>query len=214
MTTAPVTAATPQAPHKRKAKKRRSSALKWVIGFVVMMIVGMGSAFFITKKNDPNKDKSRPEDIASNQLSRPGLNHDEVNEWILEIIPASTKLNSAKFYNQLAELEPYYTKEGWKYYNGMLERYDVVKLLKKGNFSTVPQIDGEPEYLEEGVENKAYYWKIKLKMTLSMRSDTRRLDQPMAAHIRLVRVPTAFREDGIAIAALNFLPTGPAVPVK
>ena len=207
-----MTPAPPRAPSRPKAKKRKSAARMVIIGVVVMMVTSMTAAWFITHKTAP-KDHANPADVAGDHLNRPGLSHDDVKDWVLEVIPNSTRFTSNQFYNQLATLEPYYTKEGWKYYRGMLERYDVVKLLKKATFSVSPQVDGDPEFLEEGVDNKVFYWKVKLKMTLIMRSESKRLDQPMAAHIRLVRVPREFRDDGVAIASLNFLPIGPAVPV-
>jgi hypothetical protein len=42
-------------------------------------------------------------------------------------------------------------------------------------------------------------------MTLAIRNQTKRLDQQMVAHIRIVRVSKECCEDGIAIASMSFL---------
>jgi len=194
------------------APAKNNGWMIWVGGFVGIMLCNMVAAFVITHK--PSGPPAASEaDILADHLTKPGLSHDEVTEWVEGFIPLTTEFDSREFYNQIASLEPWFTKEGWKFYRGMLDRYKFIKLLRSGAFKITPRIDAPLEFLEEGVDKKAYYWKVKLKMTLIMRSDSKRLDLPLAAHVRLVRVPVAFRDDGVAVGSLNFLQTGPAIPV-
>lgn len=211
MTTVPPQQSDKSARRVAKAKRQKRMMKIWGGIFAGLMLTGMSAAYLITHK--PGSVKIDAGDIEADSLNKPGKSNDEIAQWAEEIVPGTTSFVSAQFYNQINDLEQYFTKNGWKFYRGMLDRYDLIKLLRAGSFSITPNIDAPPEFLEQGVDNRVYYWKIKLKMTLVMQSDTRRLDQPMSAHVRIVRVPHSVRSDGVAIDSLNFLPNGPAVPV-
>ena len=181
-----------------------------LIAFVIIVVVGVSAMVIHQRGGIGGPPPPNVEDLRRDHLAAPGLTDQQVLEYSTEVLAKAVTFDAREFYNQLAELRPYFTNDGWTLFERTLERIDVVNMMQSGRFVVTPELAGEPKLVSSGVDAAIYQWRVAVPLKITLQSADRSLERVMIAHARIIRQSIDAFPEGIAIDSVNFLPEGGA----
>lgn len=195
--------------------ERKNTDGKFYVGLTILVtviIVGVAAMVIHQRGGIYGPPPPNVEDLRRDRMAAPGHNDDYILDYAAEVMAASVTFDARTFHNQLADLEGYFTPDGWTLFNHTLERLEVVQMMQSGRFTVTPSLNGDPVIIGKGVEAATYQWRVAVPLMVVMESSDRSLDRGLVAHARIIRRPLEQYPQGIAIDSLNFLPDESAVP--
>ena len=177
-----------------------------LIAFVIIVVVGVSAMVIHQRGGIGGPPPPNVEDLRRDHLAAPGLTDQQVLEYSTEVLAKAVTFDAREFYNQLAELRPYFTNDGWTLFERTLERIDVVNMMQSGRFVVTPELAGDPRVTSSGVDAAIYQWRVSVPLKITLQSADRSMDRVMFAHARIIRQTLDAHPEGIAIDSVNFLP--------
>lgn len=186
---------------------RRISSLA-VAGFGVGLLGLALAAVSVLSKPQPSYFAVSPtlSVIQLTPLSEPYISKQGLLDWTAESVSKTLALDFAHYREQLNEVMPDYTPDGYKQVVAQLEDSGTLKMIKTQRVVTSAIPTAAPVIVAAGVLNGVYAWKIQFPLVVSYETSGNSSNrQSLVATVTVTRVPTVYNPRGVAIAQLNLL---------
>ncbi|MEM6901612.1 MAG: DotI/IcmL/TraM family protein, partial [Pseudomonadota bacterium] len=115
----------------------------WLTVVVTVIVVGVAMMVVHQRGGIYGPPPPNVEDLRRDRLAAPGHEDQYIRSFAEQVMAASVTFDARTFHNQMADLEGYFTPDGWVIFNRTLERLEVVDLMRSGRFSVTPSLNGD-----------------------------------------------------------------------
>lgn len=135
-------------------------------------------------------------------LSRPYQKSADVIQFGKEMLTRGFTLDFLNWRQQLEDLRPYFTREGFAQFIDNLEKMGILDSVKKRRMNMSASV-GTGVLVADGVKNGVYRWDLEMPIEIRLEGQTQRLPaQHFTAHVHVVRIATLDSIRGIATASV------------
>lgn len=135
-------------------------------------------------------------------LSRPYQKSADVIQFGKETLTRGFTLDFLNWRQQLEDLRPYFTREGFAQFIDNLERMGILDAIKQRRMSMSASV-GTAVLVADGVKDGVYHWDLEMPIEIRLEGQTQRLPaQHFTAHVHVVRIPTLDSVRGIGTASV------------
>lgn len=134
-------------------------------------------------------------------LSEPYVTEAMLLNWVTEKVAKAYQMDPQNYRDQVGELEPFFTTDGYQQYIESLKSSGTIDLLTKNLLvsSAVPL--KTPVIVERNVTPAGvYYWRVQVPMLVDYRSSTRSAQKRRLIDVVVVRRQTLESPQGIGIS--------------
>ncbi|MBA5690557.1 DotI/IcmL family type IV secretion protein [Rugamonas apoptosis] len=135
-------------------------------------------------------------------LSRPYQKSADVIQFGKDTLTRSFTLDFLNWRQQLEDLRPSYTRDGFAQFIDNLEKMGILDMVKGRRMNMSASV-GTGVLTKDGVENGVFLWDLEMPIEIRLEGQTQHLPpQHFNAHLRIVRIPTLDNIQGIGAARL------------
>lgn len=137
-------------------------------------------------------------------LSEPYISKQGLLDWTSASVAKTLALDFSHYREQLNDVMPDYTPEGYKQIVAQLESSGTLGMIKSQRVVTSAVPTAAPVIVAEGVVGGSYTWKIQFPLVVSYETSGNSSNrQNLIATVMVTRVPTVYNPRGVAISQLN-----------
>lgn len=132
-------------------------------------------------------------------LGEPGIQDNVLLNWVSEALMDVLTFNYVD-YNRIIELgQQYFSPEGFESYKTVLANVKLIEKITEKKLVLKATPTDAPQITKEGPFAGRYLWKIKVPMQFQYQSMTSNIFDKADITILVMRVPTRFAPNGVAI---------------
>jgi intracellular multiplication protein IcmL len=135
-------------------------------------------------------------------LDRPIQSNQEVIQWTAKSLTNAYTLSFANYSQQLNDIKPQFTTEGWESFNQALSRAGFIENLLSGKYITSAVPSAAPTIVSEGTVLGSYGWRVQMPITISYRSSGVDQTQSIMVEVTVVQRPAVENPSGLGIAQI------------
>lgn len=135
-------------------------------------------------------------------LDRPIQSNQEVIQWTARALTTAYTLSFANYSQQLNDMKPQFTTDGWESFNQALSRTGFIENLIGGKYVTSAVPAAAPTIVSEGTVLRSYGWRVQMPMTISYRSSGVDQTQSITVEVTVVQRPAVENPSGLGIAQI------------
>jgi intracellular multiplication protein IcmL len=135
-------------------------------------------------------------------LDRPIQSNQEVLHWTTRAVLSAYTLSFANYPQQLNDVKPQFTTEGWESFNQALSRGGFIENLTAGKFITTAVPSGAPSIVTEGTVFDSYGWRVQVPLVITYKSAGVDRTQQALVEVTVVQRPPIENPSGLGIAQI------------
>lgn len=176
-----------------------------MMSVAVSAIAVAAAVFTINTKPEPRYFATREDGsllplVAVNQ---PFLTDSQVTNFAVEAVTRSMTIDFANWRRDLSEASAYFTQpDGWAAYIATMEGSGILDMIRNRRLVASTVANGAMIIASGVDQNGVYGWTLQIPLTVTYQSSNESSREDLLAEVRLVRVPTWQKPDGIAISTV------------
>jgi intracellular multiplication protein IcmL len=135
-------------------------------------------------------------------LEKPYLSTANLLQWVSETFSTVFNFDFLNYAKKQGAYQPYFTENGWKKYNELLNFYVPINSVLRSKSVVVGALNGGPFIVNQGLLARRYAWWVQLPVNINFSGYDRSYTQPLILQALVVRVPTLNNLSGVAIENL------------
>jgi intracellular multiplication protein IcmL len=132
-------------------------------------------------------------------INKPYLSTANLLQWVSESFSTMFNFDFLNYENKHAEYEHYFTENGWKKYNDLLNMYIPIGSIQNSKSVVTGVADGAPFVVNQGLLSGRYAWWVQMPINVRFSGYNRNYLQSFVLQALVVRVPTLNNLSGVAI---------------
>lgn len=172
-----------------------------LMGALLILLLTLGLVIYqISHRPEPVFNAVQP-DGKTMELSpydMPNLLPDTILRWASKAATIAYTFDYVNYQQQLSQIRPYFTDDGWKDYNnslaGLIDRVVSNQLFVNGVVRGTPVISNQGP-----LPGVSYAWRVQIPFLVTYQSASSVLEQKYYIVLTIVRVPTSVNPQGIGI---------------
>ncbi len=137
--------------------------------------------------------------IMMHPLTDPVVPDDMLLPWAAGAVQKVFNLDYIHWRAQLDQAQENFTQEGWKWFIASLKSTNNLKTLQALQMVSSAKLTGSPTIMRKGIVDGHFAWNIKMPLLVTYRGNTHTIQTPMNVTIIVLREPTSYFPNRVAI---------------
>jgi intracellular multiplication protein IcmL len=137
--------------------------------------------------------------LPSIPVDKPYLTTANLLQWVSETFSTIFDFDFLNYSKKQLEYQHYFTENGWKKYNDLLNIYVPINSVQRSKSVIVGALNGAPFIVNQGLLAKQYGWWVQIPININFSGYDKSYTQPLILQALIVRVSTLNNLSGVVI---------------